>query len=357
MLNWKAPIALRKNVGELTSQALRAALGPRGNTEEAIVSLSLETRLRIAICVAPHCGDDALVNELGRWLDDAAGEGNFTAISNPAAWTSHFPPEEIMLFEHSVSMAVRPTETGQESIEGLRRVGITESQIVAASQVTAFTAYFGRLRRATDLLDELSRKDYASILIPYSEIDEHPFGHPRQEYPLMDWRGFVIGVPMPDTKSSTDDAKGASDYYSVLRHEEGFLAVRTELYDMIMTGDGALERSDREFVALATSLETGCEFCASVHGRRHFFLSKDTVSTPRLKHLGIVGLSSPRERALAGFASAMAMTPSKVEAGHIEAMREQGLSDQQIMDAASVSSMFSWANRLMLTLGEGTTQK
>ncbi len=356
MLNWKAPTALRGNVGELTSQALRAALGVRGNSEDAILSLSLETRLRIAICVAPHSGDCTLVEELGSWLDETAGEGSFEAVSNRSAWATHYMPEEVMLFEHSVNIAVRPTETGQESIEGLRNAGLTESQIVAASQITAFTAYFGRLRRATALLDELSRNDYASILIPHSEIDERVFGHPRQEYPLMDWRGFVIGVPLPDPKSPSNEAKGASDYYSVLRHEEGFLGVRTKLYDTIMTGDGELGRSEREFVALATSLETGCEFCASVHGRRHFFLSKDTLSTPRLKHLGIAGLSSPRERALAGFASAMAMTPSNVEAGHVEALREQGLNDQQIMDVAAVSAMFSWANRLMLTLGEGTTQ-
>ena len=357
MLNWKAPTALRSNVGELTGQALRAALGAADNTEDAIVSLPLETRLRIAICVAPHCGDVTLVNDLGRWLDETAGAGNFEAISDGSTWASTFGPGEILLFEHSVSMAVRPTDTGQDSIRGLLSAGFTESQIVAASQITAFTAYFGRLRRAVDLLDELSRNDYASILIPYSEINERVFGHPRQEYPLMDWRGFVVGAPARGPKSPNDDAKGASDYYSVLRHEEGFLGVRTELYDTIMTGEGELDRSDREFVALATSLETGCEFCASVHGRRHFFLSKDTVSSPRLKHLGIAGLTSPRERALAGFASAMAMTPSIVEAGHIEALREHGLNDQQIMDAASVSSMFSWANRLMLTLGEGTTQK
>ncbi|MFJ6415425.1 peroxidase-related enzyme [Paeniglutamicibacter sp. NPDC091659] len=317
-----------------------------------MTSISVADRLRIAICVAPYCGDQRLADEFGRELDSIAGAGSYAAIIDEYAWEITFGAREISLFEHAIEMAVDPTSTGETAIIALREAGHNEAAIVAASQVTSFVAYFGRLRRAAELLD-VGNAEVEPQRIPYTETSEQTFGHPRQEYPLMDWRGFVVGVRTMPEDVRADQAKGASDYYSVLRHEEGFLGVRTELYDTIMTGEGQLERAEREFVALATSLETGCEFCATVHGRRHFFLSKDTISSPRLKHLGIAGLESSRERALAGFASAMATSPSSVEAGHLEALKEQGLDDGQILDAAAVSAMFSWANRLMLTLGEG----
>ncbi len=354
MLHWKAPSTLRSEVARLTSVSLGAAFGESKTVQEALTSISVADRLRIAICVAPYCGDPRLADELGSELDATAGNGSYAAIVDESAWENTFGARQISLFEHAIEMAVDPTSTGETAIIALREAGHSEATIVAASQVTSFVAYFGRLRRASELLNASEAK-VVPQLIPYSETGEHKFGHPRQEYPLMDWRGFVVGMPAISEDMRTDQAKGASDYYSVLRHEEGFLGVRTELYDTIMTGDGQLERAEREFVALATSLETGCEFCATVHGRRHFFLSKDTVSSPRLKHLGIPGLESSRERALAGFASAMATSPSSVEAGHVEALRQHGLDDGQILDAAAVSAMFSWANRLMLTLGEGVS--
>lgn len=352
MLNWKAPNALRSEIARLTSISLEAAFGEPSSVQQALTSISVADRLRIAVCVAPYCGDQTLSDEFGSELDAIAGNGSYAAISDESAWVKNFSARRILLFEHAIEMAVDPASTGESAIITLREAGHSEAAIVAASQVVSFVAYFGRLRKAAELLS-VSNAAIEPRLIPYSKTEVRKFDHPRQVYPLMDWRGFVVGIPVLSEDARTDQAKGASDYYSVLKHEEGFLGVRTELYDTIMTGEGQLERAEREFVALATSLETGCEFCATVHGRRHFFLSKDTISSPRLKHLGIAGLESSRERSLAGFASAMATSPSSVEAGHLQALKDHGLDDGQILDAAAVSAMFSWANRLMLTLGEG----
>ena len=37
---------------------------------------------------------------------------------------------------------------------------------------------------------------------------------------------------------------------------------------------------------------------------------------------------------------------------HVARLREVGLSDDEISDVAHAAAFFSWANRLMLTLGE-----
>ena len=64
--------------------------------------------------------------------------------------------------------------------------------------------------------------------------------------------------------------------------------------------------------------------------------------------------ADPVTAAAADFAAALAETPSRARARHIHALRENGLSDEEIVDLSNAVAMFAWANRLMLTLGEPT---
>lgn len=118
------------------------------------------------------------------------------------------------------------------------------------------------------------------VRVAYEDPPPGDMEHPRVEFPVMNWTGWVRPAPDANALGGPNDGKSASDYYGVLRHVPGFMQLRTDLYDEIMTGDGELDGADREFVALATSLTTRCSFCAAVHGRRHFILSRDTVSNP-----------------------------------------------------------------------------
>ena len=52
------------------------------------------------------------------------------------------------------------------------------------------------------------------------------------------------------------------------------------------------------------------------------------------------------------FAAQLAATPSALTGEHLEPLRNMGLSDLELLDLVSAVAFFSWANRLMLTLGE-----
>lgn len=333
----RPPCFLRASTRELTERAWRAALGEGSDAE--VRSLSRTERLRVAVTAARATGHPGTTGKLERRLAEAVG-----SEAGTEAWLA-------ALLEHVRRLAEAPVAS-EEAIRDLGRAGVTDAQVVAASQVAAFTVFHARLIVAAEALHEALTRPVDTVLTPFTGVAGARLGHPRVEFPLMDWTGWVTSAGNGAT-AAKDDAKGASDYYGVLAHEPGFLTVRTELYDEIMTGAGELERADRELVALATSLTTGCAFCATVHGRRHFFLSKDTESTPRLKHHGIGALEPERERALAGFGAALATTPPSLGAGHARALLDAGLDPEQVMDAAAVAAMFSWANRLMLTLGHG----
>ncbi|MEE1622577.1 peroxidase-related enzyme [Zafaria sp. J156] len=367
MSTLKEPLgSLRPSLRDLTERAFDAAFG--SGAPEGITSLDAVDRLRIGLSVAKASGHEGFEAELRRLLDEAAGQGASAVIDDDARWPDVFDPWRVALFDHVSEIAVDPASTGRSGVEALQEAGVSDAVIVAASQVASFAAFFARLRIAADALERAG--EAVPTTVPFSGVPEGQPGHPRAEYPLMDWTGFVSAAVDPNGPGAADDAKGASDYYGVLSHEPGFLALRTRLYDEIMTGGeggerveggaattqvggGVLDRAEREFVALSTSLTTGCGFCASVHGRRHFFMSKDTVSTPRLKHGGVGALESVRERALATVGAALAVSPPALAPGHLAALLAEGASRSQVMDAAAVASMFAWANRLMLTLGEG----
>lgn len=343
----RPPCFLRASTRELTERAWNAALGEGADGE--VRALSRTERLRVAVTAARATGHAGTTARLERLLlasetsDSPGSAASGAASGNETAWNA--------LLEHVQRLASDPVGS-EEAIRDLGRSGVEDAQVVAASQVAAFTVFRARLVVAAEALHEALTHEVDAELTPWTGNVADDLGHPRVEFPLMDWTGWVSSAA-DGTTTAKDDAKGASDYYGVLSHEAGFLRVRTELYDEIMTGEGSLERADREFVALATSLTTGCAFCATVHGRRHFFLSKDTVSTPRLKRHGVGALESDRERALAGLGAALATTPPTLTAGHVTALLDLRLDPAQIMDAAAVAAMFSWANRLMLTLGRG----
>lgn len=261
------------------------------------------------------------------------------------------------LLRHIRLMIRNPRQCGRESAQTVLSAGETPPRLVEASQVATFAVFLSRLVHAHDILDSVMQGgDGVGEQLkgegPLTTDAANARQHPRDEYPLMDWSAW-IPVAERDRTSPADDAKGASDYYRVLNHAPTLLQRRTHLYDEIMTGTGALMRADRELVALATSLETGCSFCASVHARRHYALTRDTVITPTLKHEGPSALPTQRLRALAELGAAMATTPCSLTTRQISSLVAAGVESDEIMDAAAVAAMFTWANRLMMTLGFG----
>jgi uncharacterized peroxidase-related enzyme len=59
-----------------------------------------------------------------------------------------------------------------------------------------------------------------------------------------------------------------------------------------------------------------------------------------------------RWQGVVDLAVALAKTPPAATLDHVARLREVGLSDLEILDVAQATAFFSWANRLMLTLGE-----
>lgn len=143
-----------------------------------------------------------------------------------------------------------------------------------------------------------------------------------------------------------------SDYYLLLVHEPEILEQRSSTYNAIMYAPGGLVRADRELGALAVSRINGCVYCASVHAQRFEQLSKrPQVVEQVFDNLTTAG-ENARDKAVIELAIALTQHPENFGPEHIRTLKNLGLDEKEILDLIHAVSIFGWANRLMLNLGE-----
>ena len=143
-----------------------------------------------------------------------------------------------------------------------------------------------------------------------------------------------------------------SSYVLTLAHDVESLTVRSPLFNVIMYDKGGMSRAERELGAIAASMVNRCIYCAAVHADRHAQLEKSTEVTDQLFAQGVNADLSVRDAAIFAFAYKLSKAPPEAGPEDIAALRDAGLSDEEILDLILSSSLFGWANRLMHVLGD-----
>lgn len=203
-----------------------------------------------------------------------------------------------------------------------------------------------------------------------TSLHEHLIAHPDLDRPEHFTRANLDWVPWlePPTVEELTEAqyeglverkRDSSPYFRLLALDPAVLAARTKAdIDIFHTssrdGDG-LPRPERELAAAVASRVNGCVFCASVHARFAATLSRRPDDVDLLLERGAdVAAEQLDERwsAIVEAAQALTVTPPRFAATHVDRLRAAGLSDEAIGDLISSAGFFSWANRLMLSLGE-----
>ena len=143
-----------------------------------------------------------------------------------------------------------------------------------------------------------------------------------------------------------------SDYYLTLVHHPQILRQRSVAFNAIMYAPGGLSRAERELASTVVSRLNQCVYCASVHAQRFEQLAKRNDVIAQVFADPATAGTTPREQAIVKFSIALTVDPAAVGPAAIQALREHGLDDGQVLDLIHAISIFAWANRLMLNLGE-----
>jgi uncharacterized peroxidase-related enzyme len=143
-----------------------------------------------------------------------------------------------------------------------------------------------------------------------------------------------------------------SDYYLFLVHQPEVLKQRSVAFNAIMYAPGGMPRAERELGATVVSRINGCVYCASVHAQRFEQLAKRTDAIIEVLNDPRTAGTSERERAIVQFSIALTNAPDAVAPADIQALKDVGLTELEILDLMHSVAIFAWANRLMLNLGE-----
>ncbi|MEM0984037.1 MAG: peroxidase-related enzyme [Planctomycetota bacterium] len=124
------------------------------------------------------------------------------------------------------------------------------------------------------------------------------------------------------------------------------------LYAQSLHRPSPVSRVEREIVGVWVSRANGCGYCLEHHAAGlERLLPNDRKGLGEELKAGDVSSLSERERAMVVYAEALALTPGEMSAAHVEALREGGLTDREILDLCQAVGYFAYGNRMMLGLG------
>lgn len=132
----------------------------------------------------------------------------------------------------------------------------------------------------------------------------------------------------------------------------GRLALYQGYLDRLMRGsDGELPPVERELMALIASVENRCEVCILSHGGALKKYGMDPHLVDTLCLAWRRAELTPRQHALAEFASKLTLRVADVDATLIGGLRAAGLSEAEILEAVQVVAIYNSNNRINNALG------
>jgi uncharacterized peroxidase-related enzyme len=121
--------------------------------------------------------------------------------------------------------------------------------------------------------------------------------------------------------------------------------------DEILKGSSGLTEAQREMIGVVVSATNRCYYCLSSHGAALRLLTNDPVLGDQLasnyRHADL----PPKERAMLDFAVKVTEESHRCTEADVEALREAGWSDEEIMDIGEVAAMFNLTNRMANAFG------
>jgi uncharacterized peroxidase-related enzyme len=119
------------------------------------------------------------------------------------------------------------------------------------------------------------------------------------------------------------------------------------LHDALMDKETpALSKADRELIVVATSAANDCLYCVVAHGAIARIRARDPYLADQVAVDWRKAPLSPRLRAVLEVAVRLAVEPVAVTAEDLTALREHGLTEDDVWDVGAIVSLFALSNRL-----------
>ena len=122
-------------------------------------------------------------------------------------------------------------------------------------------------------------------------------------------------------------------------------------YEEAMKGESGLTKAEREMIAVVVSVANDCAYCIAAHSAALRKLTKDAALADAIAADHAAAAVEPRVKAMLDFAVKLTLRPREMEEADVEALRQLGWSDEDVMDVAEVTGLFNMSNRMASGLG------
>ena len=116
-------------------------------------------------------------------------------------------------------------------------------------------------------------------------------------------------------------------------------------HDALMEQSEGLSKKEREMIVVATSATNRCLYCVVAHGAILRIRAKNPLISDQLATNPVKADLSERERAIVAFALRVANDSAAITDDDVQAMRDQGFTDDEIWDIGAITALFALSNR------------
>ncbi len=171
----------------------------------------------------------------------------------------------------------------------------------------------------------------------------------------MPWIGIVDeDEARGDVKEVYDSVKEAfgrlSPAFTIMSLNPRYLRPMWELHSNIMA-EGRLSRLEKEAIALTVSSINGCGYCVWAHSNRLRSLRMDRAVVDQLVRDPSKAQLEGRLGAILRWAIKTTRDAAAMSVEDLEELRNEGMEDEAILEAAAVVGHFNHLNRVLDALG------
>jgi uncharacterized peroxidase-related enzyme len=129
------------------------------------------------------------------------------------------------------------------------------------------------------------------------------------------------------------------------------LVAWTAWFDETMKGDSGLTKAEREMIAVVVSVANDCAYCIAAHSAVLRKLMKDPALADAVAADHRSADIPERMKVALDYAVKLTLRPREMVEEDVEALRDAGWSDEDVLDIAEVTGLFNMSNRMASGLG------
>lgn len=134
--------------------------------------------------------------------------------------------------------------------------------------------------------------------------------------------------------------------FLALAHRPAELRAFFAGHDALMDKTEGLSKAEREMIVVATSAVNDCLYCVVAHGAILRIRAKNPLISDQVAVNPWKADLSERERLIIDFALTMVNDSGSVTNDDLQALRDGGLTDDEIWDIGAITAFFAMSNRL-----------